>query len=461
MQVTNWGAAGEVTGSQHLIQSYDHTILLDCGLFQSSDWQAASRNYGFGFPAADVDAVFLSHAHIDHCGNLPALVKRGFEGPIYCSQITADLAGIMLEDGFRILEETTRRALQSHDDVDPETLLAALPYSLQEVRRTIELFQPLDMNESHELSGYLRARLLAAGHIPGASIIELDIDEPGGESRIIFSGDLGRRQTIDGPAPETVGHCDLLICESTYADRTHPDLETAIENLGQIIRNTVEQGGRVVIPAFSLGRSQQLLKVIGRLEHAGAIPQVPVFVDSPLARRVREALERFEVNPGQTESTSMPASYEYVSSVQESCAINDRDDPLIVISASGMCEAGRIQHHLRHSLHDESSSIVCVGFQAAGTLGRRLVEGAESVQIHGFDLDVRCAVHRIDGLSAHADQRDLEWWLSAIGDSGGANFALAVHGEEPSLLAMQQLLHPIVNESAVTPVRGQALELQL
>lgn len=465
MRFISWGAAGEVTGSQHLLQTDDYQLLLDCGLFQGGDWFQQSRNYRFEFDPGQLDAVFLTHAHIDHCGNLPALVKHGFTGPVYCSPVTAELTDVMLRDAYRIMQEswvmpaTIRPAdsaqAKSAASLPPAEERLLQPYQSEHVDQVVRQIQPLEMSVCHELSELLAVTFLESGHLPGASVVQLDIDDADEPRRLVFTGDLGRRDGLPRLQPATLGMCDILICEATYADRLHAAPAELLESVATIVNETVAGGGQIIVPAFALGRAQQLLHVFALLEQSDRIPRLPIYVDSPLSRRVQSVLDRHP----EFELYEQPDQAVYIESRTESCELNTRRDPLVIIAASGMCEAGRIQHHLKRTLQHKQHAILLAGYQAAGTLGRQLAEGARQVSIHDTEIEVRASIHQLDGLSAHADRQDLEAWLAAIQADGGAMHGFAVHGESTALNQLHGMLEAICNESAQVAVRGQWYEL--
>ena len=464
MKLTFLGAAGEVTGSQHLIETEELRILLDCGLFQGRRAESRKKNEQFHCDPAKLDCVILSHAHIDHSGNLPGLYRAGFRGPIYCTRATADVAGLMLQDSARIQAEDVhylnRHLAKGEPPVEPL-------YSVDDATATEKLFEPLKYGEWEELSPCLKVRLSDAGHILGSSIVELQMEDRGEVRRLVFTGDLGRRglPLLNDPTP--VGGCDVLITESTYGNRVHPPAENLRDQLRDIILAAVERNGRVVIPAFSLGRTQQIVYFLNQLREAEVLPDIPVFVDSPLATRLTDIYRRHDHLLDEYAQKWLQLDDDlfhfdglhYVRSQRESMELNRRKDPFVVISASGMCENGRVVHHLKHALERPENTVVIIGFQAAHTLGRRLVEKRETVRIFGRDYTVRARIEKLNGLSAHADVEDFRWWFEQMAQQGGIGQAFLVHGEESSARDLATVLDDFCDEPPIIPQRMESYEV--
>lgn len=430
--VTFCGAARTVTGSMHLLEVNGRRLLLDCGLFQGRRAEARRRNSTFPFEPHTIDAVVLSHAHIDHCGNLPTLVRRGFSGPIYCTPATRDLLAVMLADAAKIQEEDAaylnRQRGRGEERIEPL-------YVRRDAHRTVRFARPVAYDEPADLGRGIELRFHDAGHLLGSAIVALRLDTGGKERTITFTGDLGRRglPILRDPAP--VPPADLLISESTYGGRVHPPADLLAESLGEVIRRTVERGGKVLVPAFSLGRTQTLVYFLHQLIRAGRLPDVPVYVDSPLAA---DATEVFRLHPEcfDEETTLLledhpelfgGARVQYLRSAEESKHLNGRRDPCLIIAASGMCEAGRILHHLKHNIEDERNTILIIGYQAPDTLGRRLVERRPEVRIHDRLWKLRAEVVVLNGFSAHADRDDFLAFLGPLAEQTGR--VRLVHGE--------------------------------
>lgn len=457
MQLTFLGAAGEVTGSQHLIETDHRRLLLDCGFFQGHRAEARAKNERFHCKPHDLDAVILSHAHIDHCGNLPGLHRAGFRGPIFCTEATADIAEIMLRDSARIAAEDAeylRHRLQpGHPPVEPL-------YDDRDVSEVVKRFETLKYNEWHDLAKDVRIRFHESGHILGSAITEMELLDSGHMKRVIFTGDLGRRSLplLNDPALIDNG-CDVLITESTYGNRVHPSADDIKEELLRILKEAVAIEGKVVIPAFSLGRTQVLVYFLNQLFNEGRLPHIPVFVDSPLSSKITQVHRHYqnimdsEVQEGRR-SDNDPFGFRgltYIASSQESRALNDKKGPFVVIASSGMCESGRVIHHLRHAIGSEQNTVVLIGFQAAYTLGRRLQERQPRIRIFDREINLRAKVEVLSGLSAHADAEDFRWWFGHLAKHGGIGKAFIVHGESESATAVAQLLHDQCNEDPVIP----------
>lgn len=464
MKLTFYGAAGEVTGSQHLLETADHRVLLDCGLFQGHRAECRIKNQKFKCQPKKLDAVILSHAHIDHCGNLPGLVKAGFRGPIFCTPATADVAAIMLRDAAKIQEEDARY-LQRHQP--PGNPLAQPLYTDEDARETARLFEPLQYGEWHELSPSFSVKFSDAGHILGSAIVEMNVLDKGETRRVVFTGDLGRRGLPLLHDPALIEGCDVLISESTYGDRLHPPVDDIKTALLRIIIDAANNGGRVVIPAFALGRTQQLVYFLNELTVEGLLPKIPVFVDSPLSMKVTDVFRHhtewldsdaqsiLKVDP---ELFDFPG-LTYVESVQESQALNYRKGPFVVIASSGMCESGRVLHHLKHALDNPLNTIVMVGFQGEHTLGRRISEQQDKVRIFDRFYPLRARVEQLHGLSGHADAEDFRWWYKNFAKSGGVGQAFLVHGEARAANALAQLIKNDCNEDPIIPQRFQSFEV--
>lgn len=469
MKITFLGAAGEVTGSQHLIETDNLRLLLDCGLFQGHRAEAYAKNAQFRCEPKHLDGVILSHAHIDHCGNLPGLYKAGFRGPIFCTPATADVASIMLQDSARIQEEDADylrdRLAHSHDrhqqpPIDPL-------YTTDHAKAVIKQFETLEYGTWHHLAPDVRVRFSDAGHILGSAIVELELEDGGKNKRLVFTGDLGRRNIPLLRDPQRVLGCDVLITESTYGNRVHPPAADIQSHLATILQQAVARSGRVIIPAFSLGRTQTLVYFLNELHNAGKLPSIPVYVDSPLSREITAVYRRHVAEMDVALQRTMQHDKEpfmfpgltYVATQSESASLNHRKGPFVVIAASGMCEAGRIRHHLRHGLGNANNTVLLIGFQAENTLGRRLQEGHTVVRIFDREVEVKARIESVNGLSAHADAEDFQWWFEQLHSDRGVGQAFIVHGEEPGRTALKQLLEPISDEPPILPQLYQSFEV--
>ena len=447
MKLTILGAAQTVTGSKHLIEINGKRLLLECGLFQGQREKTYQHNLNFDFDPASIDAVILSHAHIDHSGNLPNLVKQGYQGPIYATPATRDLAEIMLKDSGHIHEYdikylNNKRKKQGLPPVEPL-------YTIHDAVMTMPHFREIVYERAFNPVKGVTARFIEAGHILGSAAILLDLEERGKSIRLWFSGDIGRPDLPllrDPVLPKGYG-IDTLIMECTYGDRPHDEIQEAFDEFHLVLDRTLKRGGKVIIPAFSVGRTQTLVYFINQLMSEEKIPQVPVFVDSPLATAASDVYRRHPECFDQ-ETWDMISEYRhpaldfdqltYTHSVEESKALNSRKDPIIIISASGMVEAGRILHHVKNNIHDERNTILIVSWQAPHTLGRRLAERKREIRIFGESYYRRAQIETINGLSSHAGQRLLVDYAKSAAPE--AKQIILVHGEEPAAYALKELL---------------------
>jgi metallo-beta-lactamase family protein len=464
MKITFLGAAGEVTGSQHLIECGGLRVLLDCGLFQGHREDSRQKNESFSCQPKDLDAVILSHAHVDHCGNLPGLYKAGFRGPIFCTNATADVADLMMLDCAKIQEEDARY-LMRHRATNLPPIVPL--YTTEHAEQVSKLFEPLAYGEWHELAPELRIRFRDAGHILGSAITEMEFREKSDVRRVVFTGDLGRRSLPVLRDPELVDDCEILITESTYANRIHPDPGDLKAALLKIVREAQGTGGKVIIPAFSLGRTQNVVYFLNELYNSGELPKVPVYVDSPLSRKLT-AVHSKHVDILDAEAQKMLHSDEdpfmfpglrYIGTQQESMALNNQAGPMVIIAASGMCESGRVVHHLKHGVSDPKNIVLIIGYQAEYTLGRRLIEQRPYVRIFDREYPLRARVEKLNGLSAHADAEDFRWWCGHLGRSSGISQAFIVHGEHDAAEAMAGILHDFCDHDPVVVKRFQSFEL--
>ncbi len=439
MKIRFLGASMSVTGSCHLITTSKHKFLLDCGMFQGSDELDALNGEAFGFDPAEIDFMLLSHAHIDHSGRIPLLVKRGFKGRIYCSDATADLLQIMLRDSASIQEKETEWKNRKNQRTG-RPLVEPL-YTVNDAVDALKQVTPVLYNQLIELNEEVKAVFNDAGHILGSSIIEIFVNEDGDVSKTVYSGDLGMNNKPILRDPTVIKKADYLIMEATYGDRNHGKRSAGIENLVDIIIKTTRRGGNVVIPSFAVGRTQELIYELNRFyeghsEYKDALKNINVYIDSPMATSATEVFRRnAQVFDDETRDYIMrgdnPLDFKnlkFTRTSEESRALNFDPSPKVIISSSGMCEAGRIKHHLKHNLWNPKSSIVFVGYQAEGTLGRSIVNGDKRVTIFGEKINVEAEVYNLEGFSGHADKDALLEWLSAFQKVPSRIFL--VHGEE-------------------------------
>ena len=462
------GAARTVTGSRHHITWGESTWLYDCGLYQGHRDEAEAVNRTFQFDPKSLDGVVISHAHLDHTGNLPTLVAQGFDGPIDITAPSADLSRVMLPDSAHLMEKDVDH-VNRHRNGRPDPASRWVPrtalYNLADVTSTLERFRTHGYDEAFTPFPGVTATYHDAGHILGSAMTTFAFERNGRSFRLLMGGDLGRahrailRDPVVPPGP------DALVLESTYGDRVHADDATTERQLIDAVRRTADRGGRVVVPAFAVGRTQELVAVLHRLIGQGAIPDLPLYVDSPMAR---EATAVFKRHPEcfDTETQRMFANggapfgfdrLRYVTTPDESRSLNDLTEPCIIISASGMCEGGRILHHLQHALGNDHNTVLFVGFQGQGTLGRRLRDGAETVNVFGEPVRVRAEIVALDGFSAHADQHELLSWVGRLDPAPRTVFI--VHGEPEPAETLAGLLREKTTATVHVPEKGQEFDL--
>ena len=452
MRLTFLGAAGTVTGSKFLLEADGKRYLVDCGLFQGQK-ELREKNWA-PLPLAprDIEAVLLTHAHIDHSGYIPRLVRDGFDGPVYCSEATADLCAILLPDSGRIQEEDAAAANRYGYAKHTPTLPL---YTEAEARAALVPFHPVGYGHPHRLADELTFTLSRAGHILGASFIQLTQD--GGPS-ILFSGDIGRQSSPVTKPPAKMQEADVLVLESTYGDRLH-GIEDPAEQIGAVIRRTVSRGGTVVVPAFAVGRTQDLLYYLHVLKRGQRIPDVPLFLDSPMAIDATELLmkHRNEHRLSPNECAAVCAGVRYTRSVEDSKAINASPMPKVIISASGMATGGRVLHHLKNLVGDTRNAVVLAGFQAPGTRGDRLARGEPTLRIHGQDWPVRAEIVQLDTMSAHADYGEILGWLQNFRRPPRKIYI--THGEPDAAAAMQGHIAEELGWDAEVARMGQVVEV--
>lgn len=458
MNITFHGAAQTVTGSQHLLEVNGRRILLDCGLYQGARQEANLRNREFKFDPATIDAVVLSHTHIDHSGNLPNLVKQGFRGPIYATHATVDLCDYMLRDSGRIQESdavyANKRAQRRGEPATIEPL-----YTEAEAALALHRFVDQPYEKSFEVVPGVRATFYDAGHILGSASIVLDVEEAGRAYRFAFSGDIGRKNLPILRDPVFLKDIDYVIMESTYGQKTHRPPETAYDEFRQLVMETVQHGGKIIIPSFAVGRAQELVYSLSKMIRAGDIPALPVYVDSPLADKAatvfwahiglfdEEAQKFIRENPD--DNVFGFHSLKYTRTADESKAINDQKGPAIIISASGMCESGRVLHHLRNNIENPRNTIVIVSWQAPNTLGRRIADREKEVKIFGDVFKLRAQVATINGYSGHAGRDLLLQWADVLKPRLKKIFL--VHGEPESSAALREGLKAQGQDYAYAP----------
>jgi len=457
--ITFAGAAGEVTGSRHMLGLPGGKILLDCGLFQGHRHDAEAKNRRFIFNPREISAVILSHAHLDHTGNLPTLVKRGFKGTIYCTRATAELVAVLLADSAAIQRKDAEFFNKKHPSARIDPL-----YTQADIAPVTALLRAVDYGERFSPVPNSSARLTEAGHILGSAQTELDWQENGAQRRLIFTGDLGRRGMPLLRDPEQPHAADTVIIEATYGNRVHAPTGNAEANLKNIIRRTVNRGGKVFIPAFALGRAQEIASLLENLHAEGALGRVPVYVDSPLAAKTTEVFSKNRAllddefhRDFKNGGPFNDGWVRYISSQADSIKLNGMTGPAIIIAPSGMCEGGRILHHLRNNLPDPRNTVVLAGYQAEGTLGRKLSQGANEVPVFGLPVKVNAEVITAHDYSAHADSSELLDYIK--------NFSLPpervflVHGEPDAARALCAKMNAAHCAGKVTPAAYAETEI--
>ena len=465
MKVKFCGATRTTTGSMFLLKVNDQKILLECGLYQGKRSESNDRNKNFPFDPKQVDLAILSHSHIDHCGNFPNLVKQGFKGNIFCTHATRDLAGIMLEDSARIQQHdaeyvSKKRAKKGEPPVEPL-------YSIEDAAQAVRQFVSLNYDRPMNIADGVKLTFSDAGHILGSAQVILDIKEGDKEIRYLFTGDIGRGGHAILRDPEPVEGVDVLHIESTYGNRLHGDRDMSIVEIAKGIIETAHRGGKIIIPAFSVGRTQLVVYTLHQLQESGDLPDIPIFVDSPLSVN---ATEVFRLHPEcfneeiytflrEKDNPFGMENLQYIRQVSRSIKLNQLKGPAIIISSSGMCEGGRIRHHLKNNIEDPRNLVLFVGYCAQHTLGSRIVNGDSPVNIFGEPYEVKAQVARHDAFSGHADRDELVSHVEA--SSGKMKDIYVVHGEEGSALAFGDTLQSINPKSRVTvPVLNQELDVQ-
>jgi metallo-beta-lactamase family protein len=461
LRLSFFGGAGEVTGSRYLLETGGRRVLVDCGMFQGLkelrllNWRRPQ------FEPQQLDALILTHAHIDHSGYIPRLVREGFRGPIYCTPATIELAEVLLLDSAKLQEEdadyANRKGYSKHSP--------ALPlYTAKDVELALRRFEPLDYGKQLDLGGGVRARMRNAGHILGSASVQVEADVAGGTRRVVFSGDIGRYGVPLHSDPAPLPACDALVIESTYGDRVH-EATPLIDQIRQPFTETLSRGGTVLIPSFALARTQLVTLMLGELMDAGELPRVPVHVDSPMAIEITRIYNRYlegggldpNLEDGDGHSRLLPRDVKFHRTVDESKALNRLAGPRIIVSSSGMLTGGRVLHHLQRLMPDPKNLIVLVGYQAPGTRGRALRDGVASLRMHGQDVPVRAKVLSVEGMSAHADGNELMRWLR----SGEAlpRVAFVTHGEPEASSAFAQRIGTEAGVTSLTPHMGESFDL--
>jgi len=465
VKITCFGAAGSVTGSNYLIEtSQGRKTIVDCGLFQGGKDMESRNRQGWGYDPNEIKNLILTHAHIDHSGRIPKIVKDGFRGRIITSPPTAELCGVMLLDSAHVQEmesewRTRKRRRQARRDAEPL-------YTTTDAQESLKYLAPTELDQTFDLEPNIKARLRNAGHILGSCMVEFWVADEGKETKIVFSGDLGREEQLIVNDPFEIVDADYLFIESTYGDRMHRGFEDSKAELLEAIRYAVSHNEKVIIPAFALERTQEVLYLLGEFFRAGKLPDLPVYLDSPLAIKATEIYRKNKkyydegaraIVENGFDPFSM-ANLKFTPTTQESMRINQLKGSAIIISANGMCTAGRIKHHLKHNLWRPGASIIIVGFQAQGTTGRQIVDGAKTVTLFGEKVAVRAKVFTIGGFSAHADQKGLLEWAGHFTQKSRPR-VFVVHGEPSSSDALAREIRKQFGLDVYVPQYREVLNL--
>jgi metallo-beta-lactamase family protein len=459
MRIFFAGAARTVTGSQHLLEFDGARLLLDCGLYQGRRRESNERNRNLPFDPGGVDAMILSHAHIDHAGNIPTLVKNGFQGSITCTPATRDLCSVMLRDAARIQEADAEFINRKYGDRLDEPIVPL--YTEDDAIKALTKFRTLGYRQPTQVLPGVTCTFLDAGHVLGSAIVQLDIDRAPDRLRLVFSGDLGRRNMAILRDPEVPEPPDVLLLETTYGDRLHSPMSGMEEQLAEVVNRAVKRKGKILVPSFALERTQEFVYALNRLTERGAIPAIPIYVDSPLSVRITEI---FKLHPECFDEETRtflhqngdPFGFEnlrYISDVEESKALNGQEGPMMIIAASGMCEAGRILHHLRNAVEDPKNMVLIIGYQAQHTLGRRIAERQPVVKIFGVERALEAEVVVMDAFSAHADRDDLLDFVERC--HGSLRKTFLIHGEEEQSEAFGKRLTSMGIPDVSTPMLGE------
>ncbi|WP_018866391.1 MULTISPECIES: MBL fold metallo-hydrolase RNA specificity domain-containing protein [unclassified Thioalkalivibrio] len=464
-QLTFQGATGEVTGSRYLLETDDARVLLECGMYQGNSDADEANRAPLAELAESLDAVVLSHGHLDHSGLLPKLVRDGFRGPIYCTPGTEELLEIMLEDAAFVMSKDIEWENKWRRRADKPLLEPV--YDIDDVATTLGLCEAVPYGQARKIAGGIGLTFRDAGHILGSAIVDLIVPAGGRDRHLVFSGDLGNADAVLMHEPARPEHADHVLLESTYGDRDHRPMEETVEEFAQVLAEADKSGGNVLIPAFAVGRTQEVLYHLSMLHHAGRLPQQKVFLDSPMAikvtelyARLRRTLDPEDMDRLHQAANGDPAAYlpglQVCRTVEESMAINRITGGAIIIAGSGMCNGGRIRHHMKYNLWRREAHLVIVGFQAAGTLGRRLVDGAEKVKLLGDEVAVNAKIHTLGGFSAHAGRSQLLDWARGFQDQPVFHL---VHGEPEAREALAAGLRDELGAEAHVPAFGETITL--
>ncbi len=463
MKLTFFGGVRSVTGSKFLIEANGKKVLLECGLFQGKREATYNKNKNFPFDPSSIDVVVLSHAHIDHCGNIPGLCKQGFNGSVFSTYATRDLAGILLQDSAHLQENDIKYVNRKRESKGERPF--KILYTFEDAEKAMHRFISINYHREFLIATGIKLKFHDAGHILGSAITELTIKENGKDCKILFTGDLGRTHMPILRDREIVPGADYVIMETTYGDRTHHSIDNIAPRLAEVINNTYKRGGKVIIPSFSVGRTQQVVYFLHELTTKKKIPEIPIFVDSPLSVN---ATEIFRIHPEcynkdvysyilSNENPFGFANCEYIRETEKSKQLNNFNKPCVIISSSGMCEGGRILHHLKNNVNNPKNTIMMVGFCAPDTLGRKIVEKAPRIKIFGEEYELKAEIIVENAFSAHADKNELLSYAKAV-NSNTKSFFL-VHGDEDQSLSFAKHLSAGGINNSIVPHEGESYEL--
>lgn len=464
MRLTFRGANRQVTGSCYHLEAGELNLLIDCGMFQERRY--LDRNWEpYSFEPARIDALLLTHAHLDHCGLIPRLVKHGFDAPIYATAPTAELAQLVMEDSAHIQVEDVKYKKKRHQKQNRKSPHPYEPlYEPEDAKAAGELFKIVAYDEPLDLGSDITVRWRDAGHILGSGTIVIESQRDARARRVVFSGDIGQHDRLIVEDPTAITRGDAIILESTYGDREHPPRQDTAENLARVIRETADRGGWVMIPTFAIERAQEVLLCLAQLLDEGRIPRLPTFLDSPMAINATEIFRRYRDHMDQStrellESGRLDEEWKNVTltrTAEQSMTLNDRKGPGIIMAGSGMCTDGRIKHHLANHMGNPDNTILFVGYQAVGTLGRIILDGTKRVRLFGVKRDVRARVEQVHGLSAHADRQGLINWMASF--ERGNRPVYLTHGDEDAAKSLAEALRQKGHDVHI-PEFGESLEL--